>query len=291
MNACKKINEYLENQLELINQAATPIEKFFFPAERVAVIERFLYRRSELNNAWEDIVSKSPDRWNDVVQTIITVATYLHPQANKQLLIELADANRTIQEIANLSDQLSKSLQGLSYKTKRLKISLPNVFSHPFDLVLAIAKQSGENDYYWWLVSKLRRSQLGGGFDLERFPDMARMLSELSVQAGSHQLAFESSIKIAATSSQKADNPASFYRALMAGFEDLKKPYHDPFENVTIPNPFPSDFALTQQSIADIITCALDLEPGSITTANIKGWKQGKDFSENHLINPNRQHK
>ncbi|WHI46605.1 hypothetical protein ACJJIE_03935 [Microbulbifer sp. TRSA001] len=225
------------------------------------VIDRLLERSHEMSAVYEELAKKYPlEVTHKFLDIFLTTVVFWSPkEANKhrEQKKQLGRLNAEIGELANKLASLLSERRELSDSSDF------NVSSH-FCIVNVIDNASRHNGHYTGFLRGPLRS-LKGQYDLKYWPSLSEVVSEISVDAHSAEVAPRSSQTIAAISSQRPST-ADFFRALLAAID----------ENSTgFDRQLPKGFKLSDCALSIIANCALALDPEELTVSStVKGIRQ-----------------
>lgn len=228
-------------------------EQGIWPSEN-KVIDRLLYRSTEMNEVYEELGRKlSHGQKENFWDAVLAVATCWTPDSakkNREDKKELASLNS---QIAACAEKLAKLLR------QRYELCEGSGFSAYDDChVLDWIGHASAHNYLYQshLQDKLRT--LAGQYDLKYWPRTFEVLEAVAHFAESAEVQTTDGWTEELISSQKSSN-ADYMRVLLKAIDDRKREYSYPY-------PLPVDFKLTDRNIANIINCTLDLDDEEIVT-------------------------
>lgn len=232
------------------------------PSE-VAIIDRLLYRRLELVDAYEELFQKlniHPQALHVFFDQLLSVAAFWNPEANLEARRDrsrLSEVNSLIgakaAELAELVDERTelKNQSGFSCDT----------YYHPIDLIHAAAKQN--YSYEHWVKDQLQ--QITGQFDLKYWPSIGEVLRALAEDATQAKPRPHDAVTEAGTEGNRAAL-ADTFRAFFVALDEAGA------RNFGF---LPRGFDLTDRSVASLLSCALGLdEVQTVDSAYVKRLRQ-----------------
>jgi hypothetical protein len=238
------------------------IEKAILPSE-VKIIDRLLERGLELNDAYAELYSKLhdyPPALNLFFDLLQSTAAFWSPQANLEARkgrSRLIEVNREIED---------KAAALASLLTERTMLKNHSGFScdthyHPVDVLHAAAERN--YSYQSWIKEKLEA--LTGQFDLKYWPSLSEFVQAIADDAARALPTPHDSVTRAGTEGSRSSLSDSF-KAFFAALEE---------SSVRKYGFIPSNFELTDRSVAILMSCALGLGPDdAVDSAYVKRMRQ-----------------
>ena len=260
VNAWQNTDAILACESYLQDEKAYNISHNILNSE-IKVIDRLLSRRLELFQFYEEIFFKlDAQAWKRILSIVLYTAAFWNPEAAEH-------TRESIKKLKLLNLKISKYAQSLSeLLNERYEISEMNGL-HSYDkfhVVDIIETASISNGLYRAYLKKPLK-QLSGQFDLRYWPSVSEFLNVIATDAQDTDIQAIDNITEANINSVRT-SLTDYFNALFEAINGERKS-----ENQFIPN----DFDLTNESLAAIANCALDLPEDIIKDAQyVKRLKQ-----------------
>lgn len=240
---------------------------------KVAVIERVLKSRLNLEGVWTELLDKCPkgnppgsnwEKWQLVVDRIIEDATACPPSKIKEsrgAIDRVAELNF---EIAQMAEDLVDLLKKRAMLRIHGDIAVPDDYM-PLDLMRRAAELS-EDDRTSYLFKNCilpKLDLLDSEFDLKYWPTTTNLLEALAEAQHLEDPRSQDQYVAAATESRQAGN-RDFMRVLDKTFDELARPFY-----------VGKRIELSPKSHAALCNTLLGLDD-EISTANVKMYRQGR---------------
>lgn len=251
-NACENLLKFERNDR---------IEKSILPSE-VKVIDRLLQRGLELEHAYKELYDKlsaHPHALKVFFEQLLSIAAFWNPEANqeaRQGRVKLIKVNQRIEVVAA---ELAELLNERTELNNHSGFSCETIY-HPIDLIHAAAIQN----YSYGRRVKEQLEVITGQFDLKYWPSLSLMAQAVADDAAKAVPRPDDAVTGAGTEGVRAGLADSF-KALFVALDESKARMH---------GFIPDAFKLTDQSVADLMVCALDLSPGQVNSDFVKGLRQ-----------------
>ena len=227
------------------------IEHHILPSEN-AVTDRLLRRGIELRDAYKELCDKlhaHPPALQVFLGLVLTAAAFWNPEK-----MQAARAVRS--QLANVNEQISRKAAELVMLLKqRSELHDTSGFSSSTHYhVCEVIEAAAQHSYLFQSYVQEKLSALRGQFDLKYWPSLGEFLQELATDAENAVMEATDSLTAAATAATRSSQ-ADFFKALFASIEENSaKSYGQ----------LPSDFKLTDRTLASLANCALDLGPDDL---------------------------
>lgn len=230
------------------------IEHHILPSDN-RIIDRLLARRLELVEAYAEIHAKlhaRPHGIKTILGVVINVAAFWNPERvadARDARVRLKAVNRAIAELAG-------DLAGLLEERSDIHNTSGFASDTHYHIIDVIEAASGENGFYRFHL-KDELEPLRGRYDLKYWPrleDVVRVIGQDADGAGTD--ATDPLTRAATTGSR--GSRADFFKAL---FELIKE------NGVANHGHIPRGFWLSDNSLASLANCALDLGPDDLVDA------------------------
>lgn len=221
----------------------------------VTIIDRLLARRLELVDAYSELHRALPDRraLDALFDAVLVTAAFYSPERINDARDARAELERTNAEIASLSHKLAIQLHRRTELCNRTAFST-SAHIHVVDIV---EEASASNPLFkTWLWEDL--DTLRYRFDLKYWPSLARCVEVIAEDAQRATVCAVDSLTRAATASPQRGRVADFYKALFdaIGKRSTKRGCF-----------LPDDYLPSDQTLASLGSCALDLSPDELVDA------------------------
>lgn len=224
------------------------IEGGILPSE-TAVAERLITRSVELREAYAEIYGKlysQPRSLQLLFRIILSTAAFWNPE-------QVAAARRARAELAMLNEKIAdKAYELASLLEMRSELHNSSGFSSgTFCHVLDPIAKSGEDHYLFESYIADSLNGLSYQFDLKYWPTIPAFIEALAEDTEQASIEATNPLTAAATAGLRS-SLADFFKALFAGIAEHRSGYHAYL---------PPTFRLTDNTLATIANCALDLGP------------------------------
>ena len=218
------------------------------PSE-VKIIDRLLAHELELVDAYDELHGKLGDRppgLSVFFDCLVNVAAFSNPEAN-------AEARKGRDRLVEVNRQIAKTAAALScLLSERTELQNHSGFScdthyHPIDLIHEAAREN----YIYQSMVKDKLERITGQYDLKYWPELSDIIEVIADDAERAVPRAHDEITDAGTDGQRPALAGTFRAFFVALEENCARSYGF----------LPSDFQLTDRSVASLISCALDLGP------------------------------
>lgn len=237
------------------------VQNRILPSE-TAVVERLLERSVEMADAYRELWEKlraEPPQLKVFLGLVLSVAAFWSPERVTEALKDRKELTHVNQEIAKVAASLAKLL------AKRSEIENTSGFgtNTHYSMCDVIESASKENHLFnFWVKEGFQT--LHGQFDLKYWPTLDECLSEIATDAKNAVSEPSDAITAAATNTLRSTR-SSFFRALFAAIEE------NTGESGGL---LPRNFTLTDNTLATIANCALDLTGDLVDGPFVKRLRQ-----------------
>ena len=227
------------------------------------VIDRLLNRSVEMRPVHDELVGKlHKHQQENFWDAILGVASFWNPESSKKL----RDDRRAL---LNLNREIEKHAHKLAdCIRKREEISeISGISSYEDYHVVHWIDRAAENNYMFQSYVQKDLHILRSRFDLKYWPNTHEVVEAIASLAKESDVYITDDWTEELLSSPKC-SMTDFLRVALRAIDDRKKiePY---------PYRLPYDFRMTDNSLATIINCTLDLEPdGMVSTEYVKSARQ-----------------
>lgn len=232
----------------LIEEKRYNVEHRILPSE-IAVVDRMLARSIELADAYGELHSKLHQHAGALrafLALVLNTAAFWNPE-------KISEARRARDDLAEVNRQIARKAAELACLLQQ-RSGLHNTSSfssgthyHVCDVIAAAAK---DNSLFQGYV-QARFEALHTQFDLKYWPTLSEVLQELATDADTADQEASDPLTEAATAATRS-SLADFFRALFAAIDE-NLAYHY--------NQLPLGFSVTDNTLASLANCALDLSP------------------------------
>lgn len=238
------------------------IEKIILPSE-VEVIDRLLARGLELNEAYEELVTKlhgHPHALKVFFDILQSTAAFWSPEAN----IEAREGRDRLVKVNQEIQQKASELASLLNERTELKNHSGfscDTYYHPVDVIHAAAERN--YSYQSWVKEKL--NALTSQFDLKYWPELSEFVLAIADDAARATPLPHDPVTEAGTEGSRA-GLADTFKAFFVALEESSRRNH---------GFLPDAFELTDRSISSLMSCALGLGPDeSVESSYVKRLRQ-----------------
>jgi hypothetical protein len=227
----------------------------------IEVINRLFNRRLELFQFYEEIFSKlDTQAWKRILSIVLYTAAFWNPEAAEHTRESIKKLNLLNLKISKCAESLSELLN------ERYEISEMNGL-HSYDKfhVVDIIETASISNGLYGAYLKTPLKQLSGQFDLRYWPSVSEFLNVIAIDAQDAEVQAINNITEANINSVR-NSLTDYFNALFEAINGERKSV-----NQFIPN----DFHLSNESLASLANCALDLPEDKIKDAQyVKRLKQ-----------------
>ena len=249
------MKEFLKSELKY------NIERKILRSENV-ILKRFLERNLEMSDVYKELSGRIPSEQGkeQILRSIVSAAAFWNPDEAKKLREDkkrLVDLNKQIAETAG-------KLAGLLHNRK--EISEKSGFSAYDDYhFMEWVEKAAETNYMYksYLADKI--ASLRGQFDLKYWPTSVEVIDAIKTFALETKVEARDTWTEASISSKKSST-ADFVRTVCKAVEEQTE-----YSFFGIPN----DFKLSDESLATVVNCALNLlDDDIIDSSYVKNVRQ-----------------
>ncbi len=227
------------------------------------ISDRLLARGTELRDAYEEIHRKLhayPHAVETMLGLVLSSAAHWDPTKLQEARMHRADLERTNKEIERKACELADLLDH--------RASLQNTSGFSCDThyhVCNAIESASMGNYLFQSYVKEKLDAMCGQFDLKYWPSLAEVVREIGNDAGEAKISATDPLTAAGTAGVRSSK-ADFIKAMFAGIDENRE---------AVGGLLPTDFKLTDRSLASLMNCALNLEPEElIDDAYIKRLRQ-----------------
>ena len=227
------------------------IEHHILPSEN-AVADRLLARGVELKDAYDELHGKlhaRPPALQVFLGLVLSTAAFWNPDKMQEARAARSDLANVNQQIARKAEELATLLDQRSdlHDTSGFR---RGTRYHVGDVIEAASR----NNYLFQSYVQEKLAALRSQFDLKYWPSLGDFMRELASDAEKAEMAATNPLTAAATAATRPSK-ADFFKALFASIEESSA------ENY---GQLPSEFKLTDRTLASLANCALDLGPDEL---------------------------
>ncbi len=238
------------------------LDKQILPSEN-EVIDRLLARGNELESAYQEIhqkLSRHHNALEEFLRRLLSTAAFWNPEDMKAARIDrnrLIEVNRQITEKASELSRLLNERSGLHNHSG----FAGNTHHHVCEVIEAASEH---NPLFGMEVGEEFR-RLYYQYDLKYWPSLSEFMMELSLDAHDLEIKATDPLTQAATESSRSSK-GDFLRAFIASIEE---------GSTCAFGRLPSDLRITDNAMASLINCALDLDTEELASADyVKRFRQ-----------------
>jgi hypothetical protein len=226
------------------------IEHGILPSEN-AVADRLLRRSIELREAYEELFKKlhaHPPALKVFLDLLLSTAAFWSPE-------KMGQARVARDELADVNHQIMQNAEKLAELLKR-RSQLHNTSGFSSDThyhVCDVIKAASSGNHLFNFYVKERLDDIRDQFDLKYWPSLEQFLQVLVLDAREASMGASDPLTAAATSALRPSQ-ADFFKAIMAA---IKGNAHEHGQ-------LPRGFKLTDNTLASLANCALDLGPDKL---------------------------
>lgn len=227
------------------------IEHDILPSE-IEIVDRLLARGTELVGAYEELHSKlhvHPRALQVFLELVLSTAAFWGPE-------EIAEARAARNDLAEVNRQIAKKAAELAnLLQQRSELHETSGFNsgthyHVCQVIESAAKDHPLFTSYVQRGLKALRTQ----FDLKYWPPLSAFLQELAFDAEAANTEASDPLTAASTEASRP-SLADFFKALFAAIDENSKRHY---------GSLPQDFRATDNTLASLVNCALDLGPDDL---------------------------
>lgn len=238
------------------------LEHHCLPSEN-RVIDRLLNRSHELKSAYQELYRKlgnHPHALQEFLAKLLSTAAFWNPEdmkAARASRYRLMEVNR---QIADKASELSKLLDERSVLHNHSGFA-SNTHYH----VCEIIEEASEHNPLFGLEVGDKLSRLHYQYDLKYWPSLSDFMDELAQDACDADIEATDSLTKAATESSRSSK-GDFLRAFLAAIEE---------SSAHMFGRLPNDLGITDNTMASLINCALELKVDELASADyVKRFRQ-----------------
>jgi hypothetical protein len=246
----------------LLTKKQRYLDKHILPSER-EIIDRLIARRLELPDAYRELhdkLAQHPDALDTMLGTLLNTAAFWNPQRIAEIRSQRTQLRDINGKIGSLAAELSELLEE---RTQLHETSgfLSETHGHIGRVIEGAARDNPMFDDY--LAMPLR--QLRGQFDSKYWPTIEACIAELARDAYGASPEASDPLTAAATAGLRG-SLTDYFEALAAGIEE---------NDTNSCGPIPAGLVLSDNTLASLVNCALDLDPDTmVDAAYVKGLRQ-----------------
>lgn len=214
-------------------------------SSEVKIIDRFLARRLELFEFYSEIYDNlEPNQWKRVISVVLYTAAFWNPEAAERTRgarNKLIDLNEQIEKHARILGELLQARYELS---ERYGLDAYEKY-HIADLI----DDASQNNGHYWCCLQEPLQRLSGQYDLKYWPSISSVVVSIANDAASSEVAAIDSVTHANISSPRS-SLTDYFKAYFKAIDE---------ERVGNSQFIPSNYELSDESLASVANCALDL--------------------------------
>ncbi|MCW2338151.1 hypothetical protein M2337_002384 [Sphingobium sp. B2D3A] len=235
----------------LRDKKAYNIEHSIWPSENI-VIDRLLERRTELIHAYAEIHEKLHQHsWG--IYSLLGVVLNVTVLWNPERVADARDARNRLEEINQAIAAMAQDLTGLIEERSELGNTSGFASDTHYHIVDVIDAASSENGFYrFHLKDELK--PLATRYDLKYWPSLAEIVQVIGQDADFAATRATDPLTRAATTGSRGSK-ADFFKALFVSLDE---------NNVRNHGHLPRGFKLSDETLASLANCALDLGPDDL---------------------------
>lgn len=217
------------------------------------IIDRLLGSRENLEHVYTELSESLNEQQLDVVLSlVVSCAAFWNPEKAVSYREERKELIETNKEIAKIARKLADLLE------KRYELHNHSGFSSDTHYsIINVIKKASKNNYLFGSYLEEPLSHLTGRFDLKYWPSIEEVIEELGTDAAKAETHANDSLTEASTTSSRPSK-IDFLRALFSAIhENSEREF----------GLIPRTFELSDKSFAEIMNCALQLEPDELVDA------------------------
>jgi len=251
MNSLQPTNSLKICENLLLESKRYNIEHHILPSEN-AVVDRLLRRGIELRDAYEELHEKlhaHPQALQVFLGLVLSTAAFWNPEK-----MQAARAARS--DLANVNQQIARNAAELALLLEQ-RSDLHDTSGFSSDThyhVCNVIEAASQHNYLFRSYVQEKLGALHGQFDLKYWPSLGEFVQELATDAEKAVMEASDPLTAAATSGTRPSK-ADFFKALFVAIEENRAESY---------GQLPSDFKLTDRTLASLANCALDLGPDDL---------------------------
>lgn len=245
----------------LVDEKRYNLEHQILPSEN-AVVDRLLARGIELKDAYKELHDKLyayPPALRVFLGLVLSTAAFWNPEMSKEARVGRSN-------LVNINRQVSRKAAELATLLER-RSDLHNTSGFSSDThyhVCDVIEAASQHNHLFQSYVQKRLAALHSQFDLKYWPSLSEFLQELAFDAKKAITEATDPLTAAATVAIRPSR-ADFFRALLTSIE----------QNCADYGQLPRGFRLTDQTLASLANCALDLNPDDLVDdAYVKRFRQ-----------------
>ena len=217
------------------------------------IINRLLSRSVELSGFYEEIFEKLViDQWQRVISVVLYTAAFWNPEVAQETRNAKHELESLNNDIAKCALQLEKLLNNRTELSEKYGLHSYDKY-HVIDLIDDAARGNGH--YQSYLKSQLQN--LAGEYDLKYWPSVAEFIEAIGSDAESSEVYATDSVTQELIQSDR-NSLTDYFRALFQALDEERQSVHQFI---------PDDFKLSDESLASMANCALNLTPDNMIDA------------------------
>lgn len=232
------------------------------PAENEVII-RLRARHLEMQTAYEEIYNRlvnNPSAVEIFLDLVVRAAASWTPEK----ISEIREKRKELISINNQIADLARDFARLLKRRSELENESGFVSDTNGNVCRLIEEASHNNGHYQFYLKK-ELASLRGQYDWRYWPSLADLMNQIALEAIHAKVEPINSVVEAATESRISSKSDSL-RAFLAMVEDNCEEQS---------GRLPDGFRLSDQSMADIMNCVLDLPPDEMVNSDyVKGFRQ-----------------
>lgn len=229
----------------------------------IEVIDRLLARTNEMKDVYEELAGKlSYEEQENLWDALLGVATFWNPDSSKNLRNSKKKLIKLNQEISQTAIKLSSLIKEREEICETSSISAYDDY-HPVHWI----HRAAEPNYNYEGYVKKKLQLLASQFNLKYWPRTNEVVEAIAAFADEAEISENNSWTEELICSPK-QSMADYIRVILKAIEDRKDPYGSPA-------PLPTDFRLSDNSLATFINCSLNLPADDLLSSeNVKRSRQ-----------------
>jgi len=251
MNSLQPTNSQKICENLLLESKRYNIEHHILPSEN-AVVDRLLRRGIELRDAYEELHEKlhaHPQALQVFLGLVLSTAAFWNPN-------KMQEARAARSDLANVNQQIARNAAELALLLEQ-RSDLHDTSGFSSDThyhVCNVIEAASQHNYLFRSYVQEKLGALHGQFDLKYWPSLGEFVQELATDAEKAVMEASDPLTAAATSGTRPSK-ADFFKALFVAIEENRAESY---------GQLPSDFKLTDRTLASLANCALDLGPDDL---------------------------